>query len=157
MGWPKGRLASIIMQLHILIREEVLGRMTDRWGGLCMQTQVSGRGAGMCSLFQTPGSWPLGSFFMWSAQQPWGRAWQPTPVFLPGERHGQSSLEGCSPRGRKESDRMEGAQHAQTQQLAEEGAAIAPIFQMRNEGLGKAQKEMRVWRHHRHLHPCLGL
>ena len=29
--------------------------------------------------------------------QPWRRAWQPTPVFLPGESHGQRSLAGCSP------------------------------------------------------------
>ena len=28
---------------------------------------------------------------------PWGRKWQPTPVFLPGESHGQRSLEGYSP------------------------------------------------------------
>ena len=28
---------------------------------------------------------------------PWRRAWQPTPVFLPGESHGQRSLEGYSP------------------------------------------------------------
>ena len=27
--------------------------------------------------------------------------WQPTPVFLPGESHGQRSLVGYSPRGRK--------------------------------------------------------
>ena len=25
------------------------------------------------------------------------RKWQPTPVFLPGESHGQRSLVGCSP------------------------------------------------------------
>ena len=25
------------------------------------------------------------------------RAWQPTPVFLPGESHGLGSLVGCSP------------------------------------------------------------
>ena len=35
---------------------------------------------------------------------PWSRAWQPTPVFFPGESHGQRSLAGYSPRGRKESD-----------------------------------------------------
>ena len=35
---------------------------------------------------------------------PWRRKWQPTPVFLPGESHGQRSLVGYSPRGRKESD-----------------------------------------------------
>ena len=33
--------------------------------------------------------------------------WQPTSVFLPGESHGQRSLMGYSPRGRKESDTTE--------------------------------------------------
>ena len=28
---------------------------------------------------------------------PWRRAWQPTPIFLPGESHGQRSLVGYSP------------------------------------------------------------
>ena len=32
------------------------------------------------------------------------RAWQPILVFIPGESHGQRSLEGYSPRGRKELD-----------------------------------------------------
>ena len=32
---------------------------------------------------------------------------QPAPVSLPGESHGQRSLAGSSPRGRKESDRPE--------------------------------------------------
>ena len=38
----------------------------------------------------------------------WRRAWQPTPVFLPGESHGQRSLAGYSPRGHNESDVTEG-------------------------------------------------
>ena len=33
-----------------------------------------------------------------------GGGWQPTPVILPGESHGQGSLAGYSPRSRKESD-----------------------------------------------------
>ena len=37
----------------------------------------------------------------------WRRKWQPTPVFLPGESHGQRSLVGYSPRGCKESDTTE--------------------------------------------------
>jgi len=37
----------------------------------------------------------------------WRRAWQPTPVFLPGEFHGQRSLAGYSPWGRKELDMTE--------------------------------------------------
>ena len=32
---------------------------------------------------------------------PWRRGWQPTPVFLPGKSHGQRSLAGYSPRGRR--------------------------------------------------------
>ena len=38
---------------------------------------------------------------------PWRRARQPTPVFLPGESHGQRSLVGYSPWGHKESDMTE--------------------------------------------------
>ena len=38
---------------------------------------------------------------------PWRRAWQPTPVFLAGESHGQRSLAGYSPWGCKESDMTE--------------------------------------------------
>ena len=38
---------------------------------------------------------------------PWRRKWQPTPVFLPGESHGQRSLAGYSPQGRKELDTTE--------------------------------------------------
>ena len=35
---------------------------------------------------------------------PQRRKWQRTPVFLPGNPHGQRSLEGYSPLGHKESD-----------------------------------------------------
>ena len=35
------------------------------------------------------------------------RAWQPTPVFLPGKSHGQRSLVSYSPWGCKESDTTE--------------------------------------------------
>ena len=35
------------------------------------------------------------------------RQWHPTPVLLPGKFHGQRSLVGCRPWGRKESDRTE--------------------------------------------------
>ena len=38
---------------------------------------------------------------------PWMRAWQPIPVFLPGEVYGQRSLVGYSPWGCKESDMVE--------------------------------------------------
>ena len=38
---------------------------------------------------------------------PWRREWQPTPVILPGESHGQRSLGGYSPQGRKALDTPE--------------------------------------------------
>ena len=37
----------------------------------------------------------------------WSRKWPPTPVFLPGKFHGQRSLVGYNPWGRKESDATE--------------------------------------------------
>jgi len=46
-------------------------------------------------------------FDPWVRKTPWRRAWQPTPVFLPGESQGQRSLASYSPRGHKESDRTE--------------------------------------------------
>ena len=46
-----------------------------------------------------------------AGRSPGERAWQPTPVFLPGESHGQRSLAGCSPRGHKESDVTEVTEH----------------------------------------------
>ena len=39
------------------------------------------------------------------------RAWQPTPVFLPGEPHGQRGLVGYSSRGCKKSDTTEMTEH----------------------------------------------
>ena len=41
----------------------------------------------------------------------WRRAWQPTPVFLPGESHGQRSLAAYSPCSCKESDTTEWLTH----------------------------------------------
>ena len=46
-------------------------------------------------------------FNPWDGKIPWGRERLPTPVFLPGESHGQRSLASCSPWGRKESDMTE--------------------------------------------------
>ena len=45
--------------------------------------------------------------FLATAEANWGRQGHPTPVLLPGKSHGQRSLVGCSPWGRKESDMTE--------------------------------------------------
>ena len=43
-------------------------------------------------------------FNPWVRKIPWRRKWQPIPVFLPGESHGQRNLMGYSPWGRKDLD-----------------------------------------------------
>ena len=48
-----------------------------------------------------PGSNP------WVGKIPHRREWLPTPVLLLGKSHGQRSLAGCSPCGRKDSDMTE--------------------------------------------------
>ena len=42
-------------------------------------------------------------FNPWVRKIPWRLEWLPTPVFLPGEAHGQRSLAGYSPWGHRES------------------------------------------------------
>ena len=59
-------------------------------------------------------------FDPWVGKIPW-RAWQPTPVFLPGEFHGQRSLAGYSPWGRKESDMTGATWHTHMNSMASLG------------------------------------
>ena len=46
-------------------------------------------------------------FHPWVGKTPWRRKWQSTPGLWPRKSHGQRSLVGYSPRGRKESDMTE--------------------------------------------------
>ena len=62
-------------------------------------------------------------------EDPLEERWQPTPVFLPGISHGQRSLVGYSPWGRKESDT--------TEQL------ITP--QERMKWLGQSRNDAQLW------------
>ena len=50
-------------------------------------------------------------FDPWVRMISWRRAWQPTPVFLPGKSHGQRSLVGYSLWGCKESDMTKATSH----------------------------------------------
>ena len=54
-----------------------------------------------------PAVWGMWVWCLGLGRSPWKRAWQPTPVSLPGEFHGQRSLAGYSPWGCKESDMAE--------------------------------------------------
>ena len=54
-------------------------------------------------------------FDPWVRKIPWRKKWQLTPVLLPGESHGQRSLEGYSPWGHKEvvtTERLGTLEHA---------------------------------------------
>ena len=50
-------------------------------------------------------------FNPWVRKIPWRGKWQPTPVFLPGESHGQRSLVGYSSWGHRELNTTEATQH----------------------------------------------
>ena len=63
------------------------------------------------------GAGDLRDFDPWMGKNPWRRAWQPTPIFLSGESHGQRSLVGYSPRGRTESDTTEATSHTWNKNL----------------------------------------
>ena len=51
--------------------------------------------------------WRRHMFDPWVGKISWRREWQPTPVFLPGESHGQRTLVGYSPWGHKKLDMIE--------------------------------------------------
>ena len=53
-----------------------------RWQRICLQCRKS-------------------RFYPWVRKIPWRRRWQPTPIFLPGESHGQRGLASYSPWGCK--------------------------------------------------------
>ena len=55
-------------------------------------------------------------FYPWVRKISWRKAWQPTPLFLPGESHGQRSLAGYSPQGHKELETLNEAEHVQVVQ-----------------------------------------
>ena len=76
--------------------------------------------SGMATLIQSDQHPSKQGKFAHSYAPLWRRKWQPTPVFLPGKPHGQRSLAGYSPWGRKESDMTE-QRHLMHCLQAEEG------------------------------------
>ena len=80
-----------------------LGIETEFWGGVKSARDFPGSASGKELACQSRRCKTLG-FNPWVKEIPWRRAWQPTPVFLPGESHGQKGLVGYSPEGYKEWD-----------------------------------------------------
>ena len=73
-------------------------------------------------------------FNPWVGKILWRRKWQPTPIFLPGESHGQSSLVGYH----KESDVTEHAHIKKNRHLKLMNLALFHIWE-----------DARVWAHQR--------
>ena len=102
-------------------------------------------------------------FDPWVRKIPWRRAWQPTPVSLPGESRGQRSLEGYSPQSCK--DMPEVTERMQTC-CADDGTLAQlwpvnwPVLALRP--LEQAQKDNRVglvlktYRRMSRIQDCLG-
>ena len=63
-------------------------------------------------------------FDPWVGKIPWRRSWQPMPVFLPGESHGERSLVGHSPSGCKESHNWLPFTHTHTHTAAERNKVV---------------------------------
>ena len=56
---------------------------------------------------------------------PWGRKWQPTPVFLPGESQGRGSLVSCRLWGRTELNTTEVTWRQQQQKQQQQLLTVA--------------------------------
>ena len=62
----------------------------------------------------------------WVERLLWRREWLPTPVFLPGESHGQKSLAGYSPCDLKELDTTEATAGAPCEEGEARGGPASP-------------------------------
>ena len=82
------------------------GRVLPHWLGWVGRFELqfspgSSDGKRICLYCRRP------RFDSWVRKIPWRREWQPTPVFLPGESHGQRGLAGYSPWDHEESSTTE--------------------------------------------------
>ena len=92
-------------------------------------------------------------FDPWVGKIPWRREWISTPVFLPGEFHGQRSLVDYSPKNRKESDMSEQLTLSHLQWEAENHFWVYAFFFPKNSSTNlaalfstppKSMKKLRV-------------
>ena len=91
------KMDAIFLSFYFMPRIE-----TEFWGGVKTARDFPGTASGKELACQFRRCKILG-FSPWVKEIPWRRAWQPTPVFLPGESHGRRGLVGYSLWGRKES------------------------------------------------------
>ena len=84
----------------------------------------------------------------WIKKIPWRRAWQPTPVLLPGKSHGQRSLVGYSPRGHKGSDKTEWLTHTHThtQEMGRGSQWDSLSWRTRKKLCNSQHRNVTLWR-----------
>ena len=101
LTWPKPtlRLCSPCYHLSLIFQQTLITTITGLWAS--QVALVVKEPACQCGRHKRL------RFDSWVGKIPWRWKWQPTLVFLPGEWHGQRSLVGYSPWGRKKSDTTE--------------------------------------------------
>jgi len=82
---PKGQQETVTQGLHIYSLTSPMRSL------VFMHILIIYPITGICLQCRRP------EFDSWVRKSPWRRTWQPAPVFLPGESHGQRSLVGYSP------------------------------------------------------------
>ena len=97
----KGKAHTMWIPGHVSLTEGAAS--TEALGGVRTKELYSLGFPGGSDGKESAGSGRPG-FNPWVWKIPWRRAWQPTPLFLPGESPGQRSLAGYSPWGCKELD-----------------------------------------------------
>ena len=105
LSWTETHSQSSALNHYSLI-QEFISKTKEK---ILLRTKVPGGSDGkrICLQYGRP------RFDHWVCKIPWGREWQPTPVFLPGESHGQRSLADYSPWGHKDLDTTEHVLRAQ--------------------------------------------
>ena len=94
--WMEGKEWMISVTSHsILILCKIIPEYVNMWWLHFKGLQCGGSGIEPACQCKRHG------FDPWVRKMPWRRKWQPTPVFLPGESHGQRSLVDYSPWDRK--------------------------------------------------------
>ena len=83
-------------------------------------------------------------FDPWVRKIPWRRAWQPTPVLLPGESDVQRSLAGYSPQGGKELDMTEATQPAHYPRAAAAAVIEVPEWTVSPGASGCKQQRFQI-------------
>ena len=95
-GSKKARTSQDFLCLGTWMNNDRESRRQSKYGGKVMSAEVN---LSLKRLQDIPCQCRRQGLDPWVKKIPWRRKWQPTPVFSPGESHGQRSLAAFSPWG----------------------------------------------------------